>query len=70
MAKEGLAAMFGGKPSDSMGGAAEDMNEGEDAAQDVLDAITDGDAKALNMALKRHYEICEAGGSDEEAEGE
>lgn len=44
-------------------------SESEDAAQDVLDAISDGDAGALDLALKRHYELCASepdGDEDEE----
>jgi hypothetical protein len=38
-----------------------------DAASDLLAAIKAGDAKAVSLALTRHYEAC-AGGDDEEAE--
>ncbi len=38
-------------------------DSGDDAAQDILDAIHDRDAGALNLALKRHYEVCK--GSEE-----
>lgn len=48
-------ALFGGsKPK--VAPAEPEGSEG--AAQDVLDAITDGDATALDLALKRHYEFC------------
>lgn len=30
------------------------------AAQDVLEAVKKGDAKALSSALKAHYAMCEA----------
>ena len=33
------------------------------AAKDIIAAIKDGDAKGLNLALKRHYAACE--GEDE-----
>lgn len=33
------------------------------AASDIITAIKDGDAKGLNLALKRHYAACE--GEDE-----
>ena len=36
------------------GGATQD-----DAARDVLSAIKANDAKALSLALKRHYEACQ-----------
>lgn len=29
-----------------------------DAAQDILAAIASKDAKALSLALERHYEVC------------
>jgi DNA-binding GntR family transcriptional regulator len=35
-----------------------------DAAQDVLDAISAKDAKALSLALERHYAYCQ-GEADE-----
>ncbi len=50
MAKgEGILALLTGGGDDK-----------EDAAQDVLDAIKDDDAKALSMALSRFYEACDA----------
>lgn len=30
------------------------------AAKDILEAISDKDADALNLALKRHYELCDS----------
>lgn len=60
MAK-GLPLSYG-EPSSPSGG--------EDAAQDVLDAIRDRDAKALNLALKRHYEECAAGAEDDDEDEE
>lgn len=41
----------------------EDDGDGEDysTAQDVLDAIKDGDAESLHLALKKHYEECMEG---------
>lgn len=39
----------------------------DDAAQDMLDAIKDGDAKALGLALKRAVACCgDEDDSDEE----
>lgn len=46
-------------------GGAEETEE-VDAARDAIDAIKRGDAKALSMALARHYELCEGKDSDEE----
>lgn len=44
-------------------------SESEDAAQDILDAIKADDAKALSLALERHYACCtEMGESDEDEE--
>lgn len=39
----------------------------DDAASDLLAAIASKDAKAVSLALTRHYEAC-AGGEDDEAE--
>lgn len=36
-----------------------------DAAQDLIDAIKAGDAKAASLALSRHYELCESKEGDE-----
>jgi len=73
------------KSLDSMGGSEKpaveveikapdesDMSESEDAASDILAALGSKDAKALDLALQRHYAVCEGmghseGGSDEEA---
>jgi DNA-binding GntR family transcriptional regulator len=54
-----MPTMFGGKGGDSSG-----SSESEEAAQDILDAMKDGDPKALDLALKRHYELCK-GETDE-----
>lgn len=46
------------------------MSEEDDAASDLIAAVKSGDAKAANLALKRHYELCQAGeyeDDDEEA---
>lgn len=48
-----------------------DMSESEDAANDIISALGSKDAKALDLALQRHYAVCEGtshseGGSDEE----
>jgi len=40
-------------------------SESEDAAQDVIDAIASKDAKALDLALKRHS-LCSHDDEDEE----
>lgn len=44
----------------------EEPSEAEDAAQDVLDAIEAKDAKALSLALERHYACCSGEGEDDE----
>lgn len=41
-----------------------------EAAADALAAIKAGDAKALNLALKRHYEACAASEGDDEDEAD
>lgn len=38
----------------------------DDAASDLLAAIKADDAKAVNLALTRHYEACAGGGDDAE----
>lgn len=43
-------------------------SEAEDAAQDVLDAIEAKDAKALSLALERHYACCSEMGESEDDE--
>ena len=43
-------------------------DDGLDAAKDILEAIADKDAEALNMALKRHYETCESKDSSDDDE--
>jgi hypothetical protein len=62
MAKGGLALMLEGVKS---GGS-----DKEEAAQDLIDAIKDGDAKSVSLALERHYELCASGSSDDEDEDE
>lgn len=37
----------------------------EDAARDLISAVKSGDAKAANLALKRHYELCQESSEDE-----
>ena len=61
---KGLEKKFGAPPITE-----EDVSGGGSlgAAKDVLEAIKDGDASALDAALKLHYEHCKEGG-DEEAE--
>lgn len=58
------------KPLEKMAKEApkEEASESVDAAQDVLDALASKDAAALDLALQRHYEVCESGykASDEE----
>lgn len=58
---------FGGK---GKGADRKSSSESEDAAQDILDAFKEEDATALNMALKRHYELCAAGADDDEDDDE
>jgi hypothetical protein len=41
------------------------LSETEDAAQDAIDAMKSGDAKAFDLALKRHYELCAASKEDD-----
>lgn len=41
-----------------------------DAAQDIINAQNEGDAKALDKALKRHYALCESDEPDEVEETE
>ncbi len=48
----------------------DDSEGGLDAAQDVLEAIADKDASALNLALKRHYEICAGEGDEDDSDEE
>ncbi len=43
---------------------APEMSESEDAASDILAAFSSKDAKALDLALQRHYACC----SGDEAE--
>lgn len=43
-------------------------SESEDAAQDILDAIDAKDAKALSLALERHYACCSEMGEGDDAE--
>lgn len=54
MPKEEIDALLG----DS--GSEEESSESEDAASDILEAISDGDAASLDLALKRHYELCKS----------
>jgi DNA-binding GntR family transcriptional regulator len=42
----------------------------EDAAQDLIDAVKSGDAKAASLALARHYELCMASESEEDDDDE
>ncbi len=49
-----------GKPEEEEG----DSESSLDAAKDVLEAVSDKDPMALDLALKRHYELC-ASGEDE-----
>lgn len=62
---KGLDAMLG-KPKDKGSEPAASMSEGEDCAQDLIDAIKDGDAKAADLALKRHYAVCSGEDDDDE----
>lgn len=51
-----MPAKEGYKPSDMGEKPASDV---DDAASDVLAAVKAGDAKALGLALKRHYLTCQ-----------
>jgi hypothetical protein len=42
-----------------------EASESEDAAKDILGAIASKDAKALDLALQRHYACCEGEDEDE-----
>ncbi len=63
-----LLAPEGEEREESGADEEEASTESEDAARDVLAAIKDGDAKALDLALQRHYEACEAKEGDEDAD--
>lgn len=62
-----IAIMIGGgrpKPSAGMGAHMGDGSDGEStakehAAQEILDAIKQGDAAALSDALSTHYALCD-----------
>jgi DNA-binding GntR family transcriptional regulator len=41
-----------------------------DAAKDILAAIKSNDAKALDLALTRHYEACQGADEGDEADSE
>lgn len=47
--------------SGSLGGD----SSGADAAKDIIAAMKAGDAKALDLALQRHYACCEDSGEYE-----
>ncbi len=53
---------------DSSKDAEGDSDSSIDAAKDVLEAIADKDASALDLALKRHYEMCESDDEDDSDE--
>lgn len=55
-------------PIKSKGKAAKVASPKDDAASDLLAAITAGDAKAVSLALERHYEACAEGHEDDEEE--
>ena len=67
-----MDALFGGKSDAKLSDSDSKSSgsESEDAAQDILDAIADQDARALDLALKRHYELCEGSMDTEEEESE
>ena len=58
--------MMDSKP-DLLPEAKDAASESEDAASDILAAIKSGDAKALDLALKRHQE-CGGGEYEEDDE--
>ena len=63
MAKEGILALL------EKGGDEDTEDSDEvDAAKDIIAAVKSGDAKALSMALSRHYAACEGKGSYDEDE--
>lgn len=47
-----------------------EVSESQDAAQDILDAIASKDAKALDLALQRHYDCCEGEDMGDEDDSE
>jgi len=55
--------LTGDKPAKSR---AEEDESSVDAAKDVLEAIADKDPGELDLALRRHYEMCEGDSHDEE----
>jgi hypothetical protein len=42
----------------------------EDAAQDLIEAVKDGDAAAVATAFATLYELCAGGGEEEESDDE
>jgi phage head maturation protease len=57
-----------GDPLEKLLGGSGDAAPEDDAASDVLAAVKAGDAKALSLALKRHYEAC--AGAEPDADDE
>ena len=49
-------------------GESSDSSAEEDAARDILAAVKANDAKALSLALTRHYEACEASKGEDNGE--
>lgn len=49
--------LFATKPDDDS--EDDSASSSEDAASDILAAVKASDAKALNLALQRHYESCQ-----------
>ncbi len=45
-------------PDEEMEDKEGDEEEDFSSAQDILDAIKDGDAEGLHLALKKHYAEC------------
>jgi DNA-binding GntR family transcriptional regulator len=56
-----LAKLLGGGDEAGGGGSSE-----LDAAKDLISAVKAGDARAVSLALTRHYEACQAKESDVE----
>jgi hypothetical protein len=62
-----IRALFAKGPSDEEGSGSDDPRLS--AAEDIIKAIKDGDAEALDVALADHYRECQAAEApDDESE--
>lgn len=66
--RDPLESLMGG--DDAAGGAPKDAAPEEDAAKDILAAIKSNDARALSLALTRHYEACSSSDAEPDDEDE